>query len=120
VHGLPSLLRDLAREVRGKFQLNSLAQITRLILLTPKRGFSMGRMRQRIWIIYFFAAFLVAKCFGQDNSPLRPTAPVDQLIPWLLDEQAQLRGIPFGEPIGDVTGRKCWRSIQRTKWINAS
>jgi hypothetical protein len=33
-------------------------------------------------------------------------APVDQLIPWLLDEGAQLRGIPFSEVIVDVTGKK--------------
>jgi hypothetical protein len=33
-------------------------------------------------------------------------APVDQLIPWLLDEDRQLRGIPFSEVIVDVTGRK--------------
>jgi len=33
-------------------------------------------------------------------------APVDQLIPWLLDEDRQLRGIPFSEVISDVTGKK--------------
>jgi hypothetical protein len=37
-----------------------------------------------------------------------PTAkgPVDQLIPWLLDEDQQLRGVPFSELIFDATGRK--------------
>jgi hypothetical protein len=35
-----------------------------------------------------------------------PRAAVDQLIPWLLDEGAQLRGIPFSEVIVDVTGKK--------------
>src|SRR5438067_6697465 len=35
-----------------------------------------------------------------------PKVPVDQLIPWLLDEEAQLRGIPFSEVIVDVTGKK--------------
>ena len=34
------------------------------------------------------------------------TSPVDQLIPWLLDEDRQLRGIPFREVIVDVTGKK--------------
>jgi hypothetical protein len=63
-------------------------------------------MRQRIWIIYFVAAFLVAQFFAQENPPAKPKAPVDQLISWLLDEQAQLRGIPFGALIGDVTGKK--------------
>jgi hypothetical protein len=32
-------------------------------------------------------------------------APVDQLIPWLLDEDRQLRGIPFAEVIFDTTGK---------------
>ena len=31
--------------------------------------------------------------------------PVDALIPWLLQEDAQLRGIPFSEVILDVTGK---------------
>jgi len=35
-----------------------------------------------------------------------PKVPVDQLIPWLLDEEAQLRGIPFNEVIVDVTGKR--------------
>jgi hypothetical protein len=33
-------------------------------------------------------------------------APVDQLIPWLLDEDRQLRGIPFSEVIHDATGKR--------------
>src|SRR6266516_6014652 len=33
-------------------------------------------------------------------------AAVDALIPWLLQEDAQLRGIPFGELILDVTGNR--------------
>jgi hypothetical protein len=35
-----------------------------------------------------------------------PKGPADQLIPWLLDEDQQLRGVPFSELIFDVTGRK--------------
>ena len=31
---------------------------------------------------------------------------MDQLIPWLLDEDQQLRGVPFSELIFDTTGRK--------------
>src|SRR6266571_5745427 len=38
----------------------------------------------------------------QSSSPI---APVDQLIPWLLDEDRQLRGIPFAEVILDTTGK---------------
>src|SRR6266478_4574924 len=33
-------------------------------------------------------------------------APVDQLIPWLLDEDQQLRGVPFSEVIFDTTGKR--------------
>src|SRR6478609_2688206 len=33
-------------------------------------------------------------------------AAVDALIPWLLQEDAQLRGIPFSEVIFDVTGKR--------------
>jgi hypothetical protein len=32
-------------------------------------------------------------------------APVDQLIPWLLKEDNQLRGIPFAEVILNTTGK---------------
>jgi len=35
-----------------------------------------------------------------------PEAAVDQLIPWLLDESRQLRGIPFAEVIFDTTGKR--------------
>ena len=31
-------------------------------------------------------------------------SPIDALIPWLLQEDAQLRGIPFSEVIFDATG----------------
>jgi hypothetical protein len=33
-------------------------------------------------------------------------APMDQLIPWLLDEDQQLRGVPFSEVTFDTTGKK--------------
>ena len=49
-----------------------------------------------------------AKCFAQENgtTPANPAkAPVDQLIPWLLDEDRQLLGIPFAEVIFDTTGK---------------
>jgi hypothetical protein len=34
------------------------------------------------------------------------SAPVDQLIPWLLNEDRQLRGIPLSEVIFDTTGKR--------------
>jgi hypothetical protein len=45
---------------------------------------------------------------------------VDQLIPWLLDEDQQLRGVPFSELIFDATGRNVLRLRRRMWWINAS
>jgi hypothetical protein len=38
-----------------------------------------------------------------------PKAAVDQLIPWLLDEDQQLRGVPFSKVILDTTGKKVFR-----------
>src|SRR2546423_12094507 len=49
---------------------------------------------------------LIAKSLAQENPPTAVKPAVDQLIPWLLDESAQLRGIPFSEVIVDVTGKK--------------
>jgi hypothetical protein len=47
---------------------------------------------------------LAAAAMGQP--PPAPNTPVDQLIPWLLDEDQQLRAIPFSEVILDTTGKK--------------
>ena len=55
--------------------------------------------------IFAAATLSVAKAFAQESVPA-PKSPVDQLIPWLLDEDRQLRGIPFREVIVDVTGKK--------------
>src|SRR5213592_5068009 len=38
--------------------------------------------------------------------PATAQAPINQLIPWLLDEDQQLRGVPFSEVIFDTTGKK--------------
>ena len=45
---------------------------------------------------------------AQPESPTPATAkgPVDQLIPWLLNEDQQLRGVLFSELIFDTTGRR--------------
>jgi hypothetical protein len=49
------------------------------------------------------ATFLVAQA---PPRPIPSSAPVDQLIPWLLKEDQELRGIPFAEVIRDTTGKK--------------
>ena len=60
-------------------------------------------------ILNYSASALVAiTCLAGEAPALQTspaTAPVDQLIPWLLDEDRQLRGIPFAEVILDTTGK---------------
>jgi hypothetical protein len=72
------------------------------------------------WLVAFFVLGVRAICSAAspvaDESEARPRspspatvsaqAPVDQLIPWLLDEDRQLRGIPFSEVIFDTTGKR--------------
>jgi len=43
---------------------------------------------------------------AKTDAPESGKAPVDQLIPWLLDEDRQLRGLPFTQVILDTTGKK--------------
>ena len=48
---------------------------------------------------------MLAAAAMTQSSPVANTA-VDQLIPWLLDEDQQLRGVSFSEVIFDTTGKK--------------
>jgi hypothetical protein len=41
---------------------------------------------------------------GQQQPP--PRSPIDQLIPWLLSENEELRSVPFTQVIFDVTGKR--------------
>jgi len=56
------------------------------------------------FVPWFVAIGLASAALAQ-TSPGRKGA-LDQLIPWLLDEDQQLRGVPFPELISDATGRK--------------
>jgi hypothetical protein len=69
------------------------------------------------WLVAFLLFIALAICRATapatDQSEARPGSPspatkarVDQLIPWLLDEDRQLRGIPFAEVIFDATGKR--------------
>ena len=61
------------------------------------------------WARSVVAALLFSsRAFGQpvDSPTTQPATPIDALIPWLLEEDAQLRGIPFPEVILDATGKK--------------
>lgn len=51
--------------------------------------------------VNFFAAAI-----GAHEIATRPTPPIDALIPWLLQEDTQLRGMPFAQVIQDATGKK--------------
>ena len=55
--------------------------------------------------IYWVATTALASAALAQRSPA-PKEPVDQLIPWLLDEDQQLRGVPLSEVILDTTGKK--------------
>jgi hypothetical protein len=54
-------------------------------------------------------ALVAPACLAGEAPALQTSAakaPVDQLIPWLLDEEQQLRGIPFAEVIFDATRKR--------------
>ena len=56
------------------------------------------------WVAF---AILASAAIAQSSPASKPA--VDQLIPWLLDEDRQLRGVPFSEVIFDTTGKKVLR-----------
>src|SRR5438270_7286954 len=58
--------------------------------------------------VYVFAAnmLLITESSAQQHPKIAAKPAVDSLIPWLIDEEAQLRGVPFSEVIVDVTGKK--------------
>ena len=57
-------------------------------------------MKAFVWL---GAAIVVVAANAQSAAS---KTPVDQLIPWLLNEDRQLRGIPFSEVIFDATGKR--------------
>ena len=72
---------------------------------THKRRFV--RSFFRLCGIGMMGAMLVGKIHAQTiaASQRKEETPVDSLIPWLLQEDAQLRGIPFSEVIFDAAGK---------------
>jgi hypothetical protein len=54
--------------------------------------------------IYFFAAANLFALFAAAKEA--PQTPIDQLIPWLLQENLELREIPFSNVIFDATGKR--------------
>jgi hypothetical protein len=70
-------------------------------------------MREIALIFFVVVAIPDCRAGASTSETARPGPPtpataasVDQLIPWLLNEDRQLRGIPFGEVIFDTTGKR--------------
>ncbi|PYI92847.1 MAG: hypothetical protein DME97_08510 [Verrucomicrobia bacterium] len=77
------------------------SQSEHLFLAVPARWiFNTGMRRSLLFIaaVVFFARVLPAQ------SPEKN--PIDQLIPWLLRENGDLREIPFSKVIADTTGKR--------------
>lgn len=65
------------------------------------------RMLSSVAVFIFFGLANARAAEERQASPNPAgTAPVDQLIPWLLDENRQLRGIAFSKVIFDTTGKR--------------
>jgi len=58
--------------------------------------------------IPWFAVISLTSITVAQTSPA-PKGPVDQLVPWLLDEDQQLRSVPFSQLIFDATGKAMCR-----------
>jgi hypothetical protein len=70
-----------------------------------------GKPHRRFqWCRATMTAALVAIANANAQTVAAPSstknAPVDALIPWLLEEDTQLHEIPFSEVISDVTGKR--------------
>jgi len=63
-----------------------------------------------LWLrcLFVLIAAVAQSSVAPSESPTPATgkAAVDQLIPWLLNEDQQLRGVAFSKLIFDTTGRK--------------
>ena len=65
-------------------------------------------MKQMVLSVALFAAlgFALATNWAKEQKAAAPNPAVEQLIPWLLQEDSQLRGLPFAEVIFAATGKK--------------
>ena len=78
-----------------------------LFALAEKRTRTFNLRMFRAFVFFIFVALTnvcAAEAVSESPAPTA-TAPVDQLIPWLLDEDRQLRGIAFSKVIFDTTGK---------------
>ena len=51
-------------------------------------------------------ALILLACAAISQLSAAPKPAVDELIPWLLNEDQQLRSVPFSEVIFDSTGKR--------------
>src|SRR5579884_2880995 len=65
-----------------------------------------GPRRRAINPIVKTSVALLAITLLAHEASSQPPAPVDQLIPWLLQEDADLKGVAFAEVIADATGKR--------------
>src|SRR5216110_3393318 len=84
--------------------------LTQLVRANPEQStislsFVTGKPVLRLYERFGFKVVEEQPAAMAQSSPGANTA-VDQLIPWLLDEDQQLRGVPFSEVIFDTTGKK--------------
>ena len=68
------------------------------------------RMPRRLYLVV--AANLFASLAAGEDAK---KAPVDQLIPWLLQEDRELREIPFSDVILDATGKRVLAIDQKSE-----
>ena len=63
-------------------------------------------MKALIGVLVLWSGTASAEPNSSPTITANETAPVDQLIPWLLNESPQLREIQFSEVLFDTTGKK--------------
>ncbi len=70
------------------------------------RRFPFGHLARLVGMIAILIAFSDLRAQTTTALPNTEKTPIGALIPWLLQEDAQLRGIPFSEVIFDATGKQ--------------
>jgi hypothetical protein len=95
------------RLCRLNFDIEVRAGLARLLRSTFQH--STLRMRNHTRIVGIAAVLVALSELRAQTTTVPPSterSPVDALIPWLLQEDAELRGIPFAEVIFDATGKR--------------
>jgi hypothetical protein len=94
--GAPALPKISAARLRGKMRQLSLAVISSVFVWAAQHSLNAASQ----------AAELNSNNGAVKAGSPAPNSAIDRLIPWLLDEQRQLRGIAFSQVIFDTTGKR--------------